>query len=195
MPARARSDEPSSLTGALESVGVACARAAIVALVVGLVEGVLLGRRFGVPSTAMGLAAAGVWFPASLLALLPGALLVRIGGDSKVRRIMLVVVGVLLAGCLAFAATAPPTDVALGSPLRALPLEIVGAISVAWGASSMRFEGAMKRPAAYVGIALAVLLQLYANRWIDVHRALAGAMAESSFIPRFMLRVVLRRFA
>ena len=45
-----------------------------------------------------------------------------------------------------------------------------------------------------VALALAILMQLYANRWIDLHRALAGAMAETSFVPRFMLRVVLRRF-
>ena len=194
MKSSAKSDEPPSSLIALESVGVACVRAAIVALIVGFAEGILLGKRFGMSSPSIGLATAGLWFPAALIALIPGALLVRYVGDSSKRRIVAGIFAVALIGSAIFAASQPPVEVSVGSPLRALPLEIAGALSVAWGASLMRFEGAMRRPAAYVGIALAALIQLYANRWIDAHRAFAGAMTEASFVPRIMLRFVLRRF-
>lgn len=179
---------------AVDSVGLACARASMVALVVGLIEGLALGHRAGATNAGLGLATAGLWIPAALVALLPGAALVKLADDARKRTVLLGVLGAAFVISFVVAWTQPSAEVSLGSPLRALPLEITGAIAAAWGASLMRFEGPMRRPAAYVGIAVAILVQLFANRWVDAHRALAGAMVEASFVPRFMLRVVLRRF-
>ena len=186
-------DDPTSLS-ALESVGIACARASIVALVVGLVEGLALGHRAGAGDAGIGLATAGLWVPAALVALLPGAALVKVASDGPKRTLVGAVLGAAIVASIVLAWSQPSAEVSMGSPLRALPLELTGAIAVAWGVSLMRFEGAMRRPAAYVGIAVAILVQLFANRWVEAHRALAGAMVEASFVPRFMLRVVLRRF-
>jgi hypothetical protein len=186
-------DEPSSLS-ALDSVGIACARASMIALVVGMIEGLALGHRASAGDAGIGLATAGLWIPGALVSLLPGAALVRLADDARKRRIALAVLGVAIVASIVVAWTQPGIEISLGSPLRALPLEISGAIAAAWAASLMRFEGPLRRPAAYVGIAVAILVQLFANRWVDAHRALAGAMVEASFLPRFMLRVVLRRF-
>jgi hypothetical protein len=186
-------DEPTNLS-ALDSVGIACARGSMVALVVGMIEGLALGHRAGGGNAGIGLATAGLWVPAALVALLPGTALVRLAGESRTRTIALAVLGLAIVASIVVAWTQPGLEVSPGSPLRALPLEITGAIAAAWAASLMRFEGPVRRPAAYVGIAVAILVQLFANRWVEAHRALAGAIVDASFVPRFMLRVVLRRF-
>ncbi|MEO7093929.1 MAG: hypothetical protein ABI175_11810 [Polyangiales bacterium] len=186
-------EEPTSLS-ALESVGVACARASMVALVVGMIEGLALGHRVGAGDAGIGLATAGLWVPAALIALVPGGALVKVTGDARRRTIVLAVLGAAIVASVVVAWTQPSIEVSTGSPLRALPLEISGAIAAAWAASLIRFEGLMRRPAALVGLAIAILVQLFANRWVDAHRALAGVMVEASYVPRFMLRVVLRRF-
>ena len=185
-----REQGPSSL-GALDTIGIACARAASVALVLGVIEGLLLGRAAGGTTPGMTIAVAGLWVPPALLALVPGALLVRLADDPRRRRVVAIALLALVAVGALLAWTAP---VDAPSPWRALPLELSAVVGAAWGVSRMRFEDPFRRPAAYVGIALAVLLQLFANRWVDAHRALAGLLVDASFIPRLMLRLVLRRF-
>ena len=181
-------EEGSSSLGALDSIGVACARATSVALVMGMIEAVLFGRAAGGTTPGMAIAVAGLWVPSAMLALAPGALLVRFA-DNPARRRSIALLLVALGSLLAW--TAP---VESPTPWRAAPLELSAAIGAAWGASRIRFDGPIRRPAAYVGITLAVLVQLFANRWVDVHRALAGLLVDASFVPRLMLRLVLRRF-
>lgn len=180
---------------AIESVGVACARASIVALVLGMLEGTLLGRHASATSAGIGLATAGLYLPAALASLLPGSFLVRWASDSRKRqRLALSLGAALLFGLLTHLA-APVSDPGRGWPLRVLPLELASLLSLGTVVSLMRFEPPLRRPAAFVGLTLVVLVQAYANRWIDAHRALAGALAEGSFFPRTMLRLVLRRFS
>jgi hypothetical protein len=154
-----------------------------------LIEGAIVGSRVGEGGAGLALATAGLWFPAALVALLPGSAIVRAANDRRRRNRVLAAFGVALAiaGIIAFASK--------GASWSAMPLEIVGVLLAGWGASLVRLDGPVRRPAAFVGIALAVLVQLYANRWIGVHPALAGALGDHTSIPRFMLRVVLRRFA
>ena len=187
--AKHQRNETSGALSALDSVGVACARGTSAALLVGLVEGGVVGSRVGEGGAGLALATAGLWFPAALAALLPGAALVRVASDRRRRTIVAGCFGAALALSTIFAATSSR------APWNAMPLELVGVVLAGWGASLVRLEGPIRRPAAFVGIALAVLVQLYANRWIDVHRALAGALADHTFVPRGMLRLVLRRFA
>ena len=189
---RAANEQPGDAGGALsalDSVGVACARGISAALLVGMIEGAIVGARVGAGGAGLALATAGLWFPAALAALLPGAALVRYANDRRRRNVVLVAFGALLAvtGIIAFAWSQAPFNV--------MPLEIVAVLVAGWGASLVRLDGPVRRPAAWVGIGLAVLVQLFANRWIGVHLAFAGALADHTFIPRFMLRVVLRRFS
>jgi hypothetical protein len=192
-PPRAAKEQPSDAGGgalsALDSVGVACARGISAALLVGLIEGAIVGSRLGDGGAGLALATAGLWFPAALASLLPGAALVRFANDRRRRNVVLATFGGLLAvaGVVAFAVSRAPWNV--------MPLEIVAVLLAGWGASLVRLDGPVRRPAAWVGIGLAVLVQLYANRWIGVHLGFAGALADHTFVPRFMLRVVLRRFA
>jgi hypothetical protein len=186
-----RDEDAGGALSALDSVGVACARGTCAALLVGLIEGAIVGARFGVGegSAGLALATAGLWFPAALVSLLPGAALVRAANDRRRRTIVLATfaVALFITGVVASSWSR--------APFNAMPLEIVAVLLAGWGASLVRLEGPVRRPAAFVGIALAVLVQLYANRWIEVHRALAGALADHTFIPRVMLRSILRRFA
>jgi hypothetical protein len=187
--AKQQRDDSGGALSALDSVGVACARGTSAALLVGLIEGAIVGARVGEGGAGLALATAGLWFPAALVALLPGSAIVRAANDRRRRNLVVAAFGVALAiaGVVALAAK--------GASWSAMPLEIVGVLLAGWGASLVRLDGPVRRPAAFVGIALAVLVQLYANRWIGVHPALAGALGDHTWIPRFMLRVVLRRFA
>lgn len=185
----ARKEAPGGGLTALDDVGVACARAACVALIVGFVEGTVVGARVGEGGAGLALATAGLWFPGALVALLPGHALVRVANDRRRRTLVAAVLGGACALSAILAWVAPI------SAWSVLPLETFGAIAAAWGASLVRLDGPIRRPAAWVGIALAAMVQLYANRWVDVHRALAGALVDHTFVPRIMLRFVLRRFA
>ncbi len=197
MPSPQVSDETRETDSfsAVESVGVACARASIVALVLGMIEGTLLGKHASASSGGIGLATAGLLLPAALASLLPGAFLVRWADDAPKRQRLAFAFGVLLLIGTLVHLSAPVSDPGRGWPLRVLPLELASLLTLGWGVSLMRFEPPLRRAAAFVGLTLVVLVQLYANRWIDQHRALAGALAEGSFFPRLMLRFVLRRFS
>jgi hypothetical protein len=170
----------------LERVGLACARASFVALVVGGLEGLFVARAGGVSAGGLGLAAAGLWFPAALLALVPASALHGLATPKRV------VFSGLLALTLAAALFA---RVSHAAPIvRAAPLEVASVLLVAWLGAGLQVEDPLRRPVAVVGIVLAVALQVVATRWIDAHRAFAGLLVEHSTVPRFMLRAVLRRF-
>ena len=179
--------ETESATGpAIESVGMVCARAVLVALVVGVVEGNVLARVLDTKVTGFGLATAGLWVPAALVSLLVVLPLRRM--DESARRVVrAVLIGMLAASFLYVKLGRAPL------PMRVAPAEILSVLAVAWVASSLKLEGALRKVVAYAGIALTLVLQIHANRWVDAHRAYAGAMSQSSFVPRLMLRSVLRR--
>ncbi len=173
----------------LESTGLVCARAAFVAIIVGLVEGIAVSRTAETSIGGIGLATAGLWFPIALLFLAPAMLLRRVEGEGK-RRILRLGLGVALAGAVLFARFSH-----LPMPLRMVPAEVLGALALAWAAIELRLDDPIRRPVAYAGLFVAVGLQFYSTQWVDAHRAFASLLAEGTMIPRFMLRVVLRRFA
>lgn len=170
----------------LDAVGIVCARAAFVASLVGIVEGVVVSRIAEVSVSGIGIATAGLWFPAGLLFLLPASALRR-----APPRAVAVGLFVALAAALIFARAMP----ALSMPLRAAPIEAAAALAFAYAASRLELDEPFKRPIAIAGLVVVVALQVYATRWVDAHRAFAGVLVEHTAIPRFMLRTVLHRFA
>lgn len=171
----------------LETVGLVCARASFVAVVVGIVEGLLVARAADTSIAGIGMATAGLWLPAAFVALLPAAALHRLPASR--RTVFTGLLAVLLAATL-FARLAT----SVSPVLRALPLEMAAALALAWIASGLQLDVPLKRPLAIIGIVIAVVLQVFANRWVDAHRPFAGLLLEHSAVPRFMLRTVLRRF-
>ena len=185
--AETRAEKTESSTGvALDSIGMVCARAAMVAIGVGLAEGAVLSKTIEPSVSGLGFATVGLWFPGAFIAVALMSLLQRLEGRARTTLLATLVVARVAA--LGFARFSH----AVG-PLRAAPAEIVGALLLAWGASVVRVEGIFRRPLAVAGVALAVVLQIYGTRWVDSHRAYAGLIAETSFVPRLMLRNVLRR--
>jgi hypothetical protein len=173
----------------LERIGLVCARAAFVATLVGVIEGVVVSNLAETPVSGIGLATAGLWLPGALLALVPATLLRRLD-DPRTRRIVAYLFGVGIVVASAFARFA----VGAPFPLRAGPLEAVTAIALAWAATELRLEPPLRRPVAIAGLVLAVALQVYAMRWVEGHLAFAGLLSEKTCFPRMMLRTVLRRF-
>jgi len=171
---------------AIESVGLVCARATLVALVMGGIEGNVLARVLEANVRGMGLATVGLWVPAAFVALLLAVPIRKL--DDTARRALRIALVVSLAGAALYAKLGHASG-----PIRAAPLEILGAIALGWAFSSLKLEGALRKLVGYVGIALTLVTQLHANRWVDAHRAYAGAMAQTSFVPRLMLRSVFRR--
>lgn len=170
----------------LDAIGVVCARAAFVASLLGIVEGVVVSRIAELSVSGIGIATAGLWFPAALLFLVPASALRRV--PSRV-----VAVGLFVAfGAALIFARAMPT---LAAPLRAGPIEAAAALALAYAASRLELDEPFRRPIAIAGLIVVVALQLYANHWIDAHRAFAGVLVEYTAVPRFMLRTVLHRFA
>lgn len=169
-----------------ETVGLVCARASFVAMLVGIVEGAVVARLADASVAGIGVATAGLWFPAALVALIPATALHRLPSRRTVFTVLLVVV--LAAALFARLATS------VSPVLRALPLELGATLMAAWFAAGLHLDDSLKRPVAIIGIAIAVVLQMYSMRWIDQHRAFAGLLLEHSAVPRFMLRSVLRRF-
>ena len=194
--------QPSAPT-AIESVGLACARAAMVAMGVGMLEGTAIGRRIGAPTAGMGLATSGLWLPAALLALMLVAMLRRAlmsaleaaseSAMSRARNAGLMALAALFFFALVFWMKDPAAESTFGSPLHAAPLELITVAGLAWGASMIRPEGSLRRVAAIGGVVVAVFVQLFANRWVDAHGAMAGALGNASFVPGAMLRYVLQR--
>lgn len=177
---------------ALDAIGIVCARAALVALGGGLVEGLLLGRALGGATAGLALADAGLWFPLGLLAQLPARLVVpMLDAPERRPRVM------MLGGALLFlAAVLGLLGGRLGlGPIRWCALELVGAFELAVVASAIRPEPPLRRAIAVAGLLVAFGMQLFATRWVDAHRAFAGAMTELAWLPRVMLKWALRRIA
>ena len=171
----------------LDAIGIVCARAAFVASLLGIVEGVVVSRLADLSVSGIGIASAGLWFPAALLALLPASLLRRVPSTRAVA------FGLAIAfGATVIFARAMPS---LSAPLRAAPIEAVAAVGLAYAASLLELDEPFKRPIAIAGLVVVVALQLYATHWIDAHRAYAGVLVDRTAVPRFMLRTVLHRFA
>jgi hypothetical protein len=170
--------EPPATT--LDTIGLYCARAVFVAVIVGLVEGVVVSRLAEVSVSGIGIATAGLWVPAAFLFLFPAALLKRVQSKQAVALIL----GVGLAAGLLIAR-------ALHFPLAA---EAGGALLLAYLASQIELDPMFRKPIAITGIVLAVILQMYAAHWVDAHRAFASLLVDHTAVPRFMLRAVLRRF-
>lgn len=164
----------------LDTLGLYCARAVFVAVLVGLFEGIIVSRVAEVSVSGIGIASAGLWIPAAFLFLFPASLLRRVPSRQAVAVGLAVAVGA--AAIFAKAAHS------------AAPLEAAAALAFAYAASQLELEGFIRRPIAIAGIALAVALQVYAAYWVDAHRAFASLLVEHTTIPRFMLRSVLRRF-
>ncbi len=184
----ARDDAPN----ALDAIGLVCARAAFVATVGGLVEGALLVRALDGAAAGLVPADAGLWFPLGLLAQLPARTLSPWArGPARRWR-----VASLAAAALFVAAVAGLVGGRLGlGAVRWLPLELLGALELAVLATLLRPEPPFRRAIALFGLVLAVAMQLFAARWTDAHRAFAGAMTDLAWVPRVMLRLVLRRIA
>ena len=168
----------------LERVGLVCARATLVASVLGFVEGLVISKTTETSVAGLGLATAGLWWPLALASLGPAHALHRWprAGVSTA----------LLAAVLASALFARFSPFA--APLAAAPLEGAAALLLAWLAAGLHPGLQVRRPVALLGLLLAVGLQLFATRWVDAHRAFAGLLVDHSAAPRFMLRTVLRRF-
>lgn len=186
----ARAAEHDAAPDALDLIGIVCARAVLVALGGGLIEGIFLARALGGATYGLPLANAGLWFPLALLALLPGRLLAR-HLDAPATRPRIIALG----GALLFlVAVFGLLGVRLGlGPIRWAPLELLAALELAVVASALRPDPPLRRVVAVAGLVLAFALQLYATRWIDVHAAFAGATTELAWVPRLMLKHVLRR--
>ncbi len=176
-----------SATTPFDAVGVVCARAAFVAALLGIVEGVVVSRLADVSVSGIGIATAGLWFPAALLFLLPAAALRRVRSP----RVVPVALFIAFGAALIFARAMP----SLAAPVRAAPIEAVAALALAYAASRLELDDPFRRPIAVAGLIIVVALQVYANRWINAHRAFAGVLVEHTAVPRFMLRAVLHRFA
>jgi hypothetical protein len=173
---------------AIDTIGMACARAAFVALIVGMVEGIVVGQMADMSVSGIGLATAGLWVPVGLVALLPGTGLRRLAQRAKRRNVAFAVVAAFFAAVL-FAKLSHVSPV-----LRLAPAELVAASGLAWVALEIEVSEAIRRPLAIFGFVVVAVLQFYATRWVDAHRAFAGLLVEGSFVPRAMLRFVLRRF-
>ncbi|MBI2395168.1 MAG: hypothetical protein HYV09_36700 [Deltaproteobacteria bacterium] len=169
----------------LETVGLVCARASFVAVLVGVVEGITVSRLTGVSVAGIGLATAGLWFPAAVIALLPATRLHRFSKRKVATALLVAVLTTLLFA--KFATTVSPV-------LRALPVEASVALAFAWLAAGLQLDDPLRRPLAIIGIVVAVVLQIFSTRWVDAHRAFAGLLIEHTAVPRLMLRTVLRRF-
>lgn len=169
----------------LETVGLVCARASFVAVLVGVIEGITVSRLTGVSVAGIGIATAGLWFPAAVIALLPATRLHRFSKRKVATALLVAVLSSLLFAKLA-------TNV---SPvLRALPAEASVSLAFAWLAAGLQLDDPLKRPLAIAGIVVAVVLQIFSTRWVDAHRAFAGLLIDHTAVPRLMLRTVLRRF-
>jgi hypothetical protein len=186
MPNREQAAEAE--VSAIDTIGMACARAGFVALLVGMVEGVVVSKMADASVSGIGLATAGLWVPVALFALLPGAALRRVAQRAQRRNVAFAMVAALFAALL-FAKLAHVSPI-----VRLAPVEIVAAIGFAWVALEIEVSEAIKRPLAIFGFIVVALLQFYATRWVDAHRAFAGLLVEGTFVPRAMLRFVLRRF-
>lgn len=186
---RARPAEEAAAASPLDPIGLVCARAAVIALVIGVGEGLAVSNVIGTSVAGIGLANAGLWFPIALVSLLPGLLLRRLD-DPRVRRGLAFALGVALAAAILFARFSTTGS----SVLRAAPAEAIAAVGLGWAAMELRLEDPLRRPVAIAGLIVAAALQVYATRWVDAHRAFAGLLAQHTAAPRFMLRVVLRRF-
>jgi hypothetical protein len=173
-------------TTPLDAIGMVCARASFVAVLVGIIEGIVVSRVSDISVSGIGLATAGLWFPAALLFLLPASLLRRAPSIRAVITGLVIAFGVTLV----FTRVAPSVPFAL----RVAPLEMVSALALAYLASLLNIDAPFRRPIAIFGIVLAVALQVYATYWVDGHRAFAGLLVEDTTVPRFMLKSVLRRF-
>lgn len=171
----------------LDAIGVVCARAAFVASLLGIIEGVVVSRLADLSVSGIGIATAGLWFPAALLSLLPASLLRRV----QSRRAVAFGLAVAFGAAVIFARAMP----SLAPWLRAAPIEAVAAVGLAYAASNLELDEPFRRPIAIAGLLVVVALQVYASRWVDGHRAYAGVLVERTAVPRFMLRTVLHRFA
>ncbi|GAC1352976.1 MAG: hypothetical protein NVS3B20_22450 [Polyangiales bacterium] len=187
MAVNSRAEEESAAGGVLDSIGGLCARATAVALALGLVEASVLRKVMEGSASGIGIATAGLWFPAAFLAVIASSQLRRVLNARAQSQLPAWLFGILIAA-LGYARFGHAAVF-----LRAAPAELIGVFTVAWAATMVRFDGFLRRPVAYVGLFLSLLLQVYANRWVEAHRAYAGAMAEKSFVPRIMLRSVLHR--
>jgi hypothetical protein len=170
----------------LDTVGVICARAAFVAVLLGVVEGIVVSRLSEISVSGIGIATAGLWFPIALLFLLPASLLRRVRSPRVVATAL--VIALMIA--VIFAKATPN----LAAPLRAAPIEGIAALGLAYAASRLELDAPFKRPIAIAGIVLAVALQVYGTYWVDSHRAFAGLLVEHTAVPRVMLKAILRRF-
>jgi hypothetical protein len=172
----------------VDTIGMACARAGFVALIVGMVEGIVVSHMADMSVSGIGLATAGLWVPVGLVALLPGAAVRRVAQRTQRRNMAFIVVAALFASIL-FAKLSHASPI-----VRLAPVELVAAIGFAWVALEIEVSEAIRRPLAVFGFIVVALLQFYATRWVDAHRAFAGLLVEGTFVPRAMLRFVLRRF-
>jgi hypothetical protein len=178
-------------TDVIDTIGLVCARASLVALGGGLVEGLFMTRALDGAAAGLPLANAGLWFPLGLLALLPARPIAK-RLDNPIARPRLIALG----GALLFlAAVFGLLGARLGlGPIRWAPVEILAALELAVVASVLRPEPPLRRILAIAGLVLAFGLQLFATRWIDAHAAFAGATTQLAWVPRVMLKFVLRRF-
>ncbi len=173
----------------LDVVGLACFRAAVVAGIVGGIESTLVSTSVELKVPGFGAATAGFWIPATLLLLFPAHLL-RSLEDPNLRRRLAFAFGVLIAGAALFARLAK-----VSSPqLRAAPLELAAAVGLLWAVTEVQLGPPLRRFVAVAGIVFVVVLQVWSTRFVDAHRALAGALVEATFVPRLLLKFVLRKF-
>lgn len=163
----------------LDTLGLFCARAVFVAVLVGLVEGIVVSRVAEVSVSGIGIASGGLWIPAALLFLFPASLMKRVPRRAAAFGLAAAFLGGIL--------VTRATHISLFA-------EAGAALGLAYAASLLELEPMIRRPIAIAGIVLAVALQVYAAYWVDAHRAFASLLVDHTTVPRFMLRSVLRRF-
>ena len=186
--------EPTAIRlSTFDVVNAFCLRAMLVALGLGFVEGYLFSRRMGISIAGVGLTFASLWFVAALfLVWFLSSLKTKFVKMSIYDKSIAVGLFILfLVASLFHRAIAT----SLGLLAHAVIFETLGAIWVAWVSLMLRFQNYVYSMIRYSCLSTVILMQFYASRWVDAHRAVAGAICESTCVPRIMLRSVFKRIA
>lgn len=186
-PDRSKSEE----RPAWARVGELCARAAVAALVVGLVEAAFMSRRAHGAPDGFALVVAALWVPPMIgFGAVAGASRVVAFVESRAPAALMILGYAVVAALVSFVVLARLQS---SSSLQAAPFEILAAIAVTLAIAALRLDGAPRRSVAFAGVVGVIALQLFAIRWIDQHRGWVALIHEHGFIPSVVVRALFRR--
>ncbi|MFI5297405.1 MAG: hypothetical protein ACHREM_04850 [Polyangiales bacterium] len=172
-------------------VGELCARAAVSAIVVGLVEAAWMSRRAHGAPDGFALVVAALWVPP----------MIALGAVAATSRVVTFLAtrtqtAVMALGYAVFAALVAFVVLARlhqSAPMQAAPLEIVAAVTVTVAIAAIRLHGAPRRSVAIAGVLGVIALQLFAIRWIDQHRGWVELIRDHGFVPAVVVRTLFPR--